>query len=229
MRNESFQSCLKNICINHLINFFQVCPPTIDPHKLVRELAKELRLAEKVTLNNSPAVKPARESNRKIKKKVLDEDFIDISRGNAFLFMGRVKTAKAKKPEKPSKPAKVPKEKPVKPVKEKPVKSPKKDPVKSPKKAGKPVSTAKEKTPVKTAKEKPVKAPKEKPVKTPKDKPQKPTKATKQAKVEKGSKPAKTEKNINNESSQPNAVVSLLLVFFFIYQVLSSKADFKSN
>ena len=191
-----------------------MCPPTIDPHKLVRELAKELRLAEKVTLNNSPAVKPARESNRKIKKKVLDEDFIDISRGNAFLFMGRVKPAKAKKPEKP---AKVPKEKPVKPVKEKPVKSPKKEPVKSPKKVGKPVSTAKEKTPVKTAKEKPVKAPKEKPVKTPKDKPQKPTKATKQAKVEKGSKPAKTEKNINNESSQPNAVVSLLLVFFFIY------------
>ena len=197
-----------------------MCPPTIDPHKLVRELAKELRLAEKVTLNNSPAVKPARESNRKIKKKVLDEDFIDISRGNAFLFMGRVKPAKAKKPEKPAKPAKIPKEKPVKPVKEKPVKekpvkSPKKEPVKSPKKAGKPVSTAKEKTPVKTAKEKPVKAPKEKPVKTPKDKPQKPTKATKQAKVEQGSKPVKTEKNINNDSSQPNVVVSFLLVFFF--------------
>ena len=187
-----------------------MCPPTIDPHKLVRELAKELRLAEKVTLNNSPAVKPARESNRKIKKKVLDEDFIDISRGNAFLFMGRVKPAKAKKPEKP---AKVPKEKPVKPVKEKPVKSPKKEPLKSPKKE--PVkSPAKKEKPAKSAKEKPVKAPKEKPVKTPKDKPQKPTKATKQAKVEKGSKPAKTEKNINNDSSQPNAVVSLLSVFF---------------
>ena len=198
-------------CLKLFDCFFQVCPPTIDPHKLVRELAKELRLAEKVTLNNSPAVKPARESNRKIKKKVLDEDFIDISRGNAFLFMGRVKTAKAKKPEKPSKPAKVPKEKPVKPVKEKPVKSPKKEPVKSPKKE--PLKSPAKK-PVKSAKEKPVKAPKEKPVKTPKDKPQKPTKATKQAKVEKGSKPAKTEKNINNESSQPNAVVSLLLVFF---------------
>ena len=188
-----------------------MCPPTIDPHKLVRELAKELRLAEKVTLNNSPAVKPARESNRKIKKKVLDEDFIDISRGNAFLFMGRVKPAKAKKPEKP---AKVPKEKPVKPVKEKPVKSPKKEPVKPPKKE--PVkSPAKKEKPAKSAKEKPVKAPKEKPVKTPKDKPQKPTKATKQSKVEKVSKPAKTEKNINNDSSQPNAVVSLL--FFLIY------------
>ena len=194
------------MCINYLINFLQVCPPTIDPHKLVRELAKELRLAEKVTLNNSPAVKPARESNRKIKKKVLDEDFIDISRGNAFLFMGRVKTPKAKKPEKP---AKVPKEKPVKPVKEKPVKSPKKEPIKSPKKE--PVkSPAKKEKPVKSAKEKPVKAPKEKPVKIPKDKPQKLTKATKQAKVEKGSKLANTEKNINNDSSQPNAVVSLL-------------------
>ena len=200
-------------CLKLFDCFFQVCPPTIDPHKLVRELAKELRLAEKVTLNNSPAVKPARESNRKIKKKVLDEDFIDISRGNAFLFMGRVKPAKAKKPEKPVKPAKVPKEKPVKPVKEKPVKSPKKEPLKSPKKE--PVkSPAKKEKPAKSAKEKPVKAPKEKPVKTPKDKPQKPTKATKQSKVEKVSKPAKTEKNINNDSSQPNAVVSLLFSLF---------------
>ena len=74
------------------------CPPSIDPHKLVRELAKELRLAEKVTLKCNPP-KPERESKRKKQKKGLNEDFIDISRGNAFLFMGRV--SKKKPPAKP--------------------------------------------------------------------------------------------------------------------------------
>ena len=76
----------------------RTCPPSIDPHKLVRELAKELRLAEKVTLKCNPP-KPERESKRKKQKKGLNEDFIDISRGNAFLFMGRV--SKKKTPSKP--------------------------------------------------------------------------------------------------------------------------------
>lgn len=71
----------------------KTCPPSIDPHKLVRELAKELRLAEKVTLKCNP-LKPERESKRKKQKKGLDEDFIDISKGNAFLFLGRVSRKK---------------------------------------------------------------------------------------------------------------------------------------
>lgn len=71
----------------------KTCPPSIDPHKLVRELAKELRLAEKVTLKCNP-LKPERESKRKKQKKGLDEDFIDISKGNAFLFLGRVSKKK---------------------------------------------------------------------------------------------------------------------------------------
>ena len=79
----------------------RTCPPSIDPHKLVRELAKELRLAEKVTLKCNPP-KPERESKRKKQKKGLNEDFIDISRGNAFLFMGRV--SKKKPPAKPKEP-----------------------------------------------------------------------------------------------------------------------------
>lgn len=68
------------------------CPPSVDPAKLVRELAKELRLAEKVTLKCNPP-KPERESKRKKQKKGLEEDFIDISKSNAFLFLGRRKKA----------------------------------------------------------------------------------------------------------------------------------------
>ena len=77
-------------------------------------LGKELRLAEKVTLKWNPP-KPERESKRKKQKKGLREDFIDISRGNAFLFLGgRISKKKPvakpkevqKKPPKPPKPPK---------------------------------------------------------------------------------------------------------------------------
>ena len=101
------------------------CPPSIDAPKLVRELGKEVRLAEKVALKSNPPT-PQRESKRKKQKKELDEDFIDISRGNALLFMGRVSRKKpaAAKAESKKNAKKIQKEqqensKPVKTAKEK--------------------------------------------------------------------------------------------------------------
>ena len=60
-------------------------------------------MAEKVTLKWNPP-KPERESKRKKQKKGLQADFIDISRGNAFLFLGgRVSKTKKKPIVKPKK------------------------------------------------------------------------------------------------------------------------------
>jgi hypothetical protein len=65
------------------------CPSSIDPHYLVRELAKEVRLAERISNKCNPP-KPERESKRKKQKKQLNADFIDITHGSAlFLLTGR--------------------------------------------------------------------------------------------------------------------------------------------
>jgi len=62
---------------------------SVDPHYLVRELAKEVRLAERISNRCNPP-KPERESKRKKQKKELNSDFIDISHGSAlFLLTGR--------------------------------------------------------------------------------------------------------------------------------------------
>lgn len=71
------------------------CPSSIDPHKLVRELGKEVRLAERISNKCNPP-KPERESKRKKQKKELNEDFVDISHGNAFFFLGGRISAKKK-------------------------------------------------------------------------------------------------------------------------------------
>ena len=71
------------------------CPDSIDPHKLVRELGKEVRLAERISSKCNPP-KPERESKRKKQKKELNEDFVDISHGNAFFFLGGRSTPKKK-------------------------------------------------------------------------------------------------------------------------------------
>ena len=71
------------------------CPASIDPHKLVRELGKEVRLAERISNKCNPP-KPERESKRKKQKKELNEDFVDISHGNAFFFLGGRSTPKKK-------------------------------------------------------------------------------------------------------------------------------------
>ena len=159
------------------------CPPSIDPHKLVRELGRELRLAEKVTLKYNPP-KPARESTRKKQKRGLDEDFIDISRGNAFLFLGgRVSKKKPaasadKKDSKVTKDSKEPNKKtakqeakikspPVKTTKGKkasntPVKSKQEKAPASPSKSAKKTSPAKAKVKTKTKKSPPAKVTKSK-------------------------------------------------------------------
>ena len=71
------------------------CPSAInDPHKLVRELNKEVRLAEKIQLKCNPP-KPARESTR-MKRKKEDDDFIDISSRNALTFFNQPPSKKKK-------------------------------------------------------------------------------------------------------------------------------------
>jgi hypothetical protein len=54
------------------------CPASIDPQKLVRDLGKEVRLAERISNRCNPP-KPERESKRKKQKKELNEDFVDIT------------------------------------------------------------------------------------------------------------------------------------------------------
>ena len=71
------------------------CPLAIaDPHRLVRELNKEVRLAEKIQLKCNPP-KPARESTR-MKRKKEDDDFIDISSRNALTFFNQPPSKKKK-------------------------------------------------------------------------------------------------------------------------------------
>ena len=133
----------------------RTCPPSIDPAILVRELAKELRLAEKVTLKWNPP-KPERESKRKKQKKGVAEDFIDISRGNAFLFLGGRVSTKKKPPVKQNKQTaaegKQSKPKNAKKETKSPATSPKKSPKKS-EKSGKetPSKTKNNKTKKQTA------------------------------------------------------------------------------
>ena len=135
----------------------RTCPPSIDPAKLVRELAKELRLAEKVTLKWNPP-KPERESKRKKQKKGVAEDFIDISRGNAFLFLGGRVSTKKKPPVKQNKQTAAAESKQSKPKNtKKESKSPATSPKKSPKKSEKPGKETPSKT--KTNKTKKQKAP----------------------------------------------------------------------
>ena len=71
------------------------CPNVIsDPQKLVRDLNKEVRLAEKITIKCNPP-KPARESTR-MKRKKEDDDFIDISSRNALTFFSQPAAKKKK-------------------------------------------------------------------------------------------------------------------------------------
>ena len=71
------------------------CPSVIsDPQKLVRDLNKEVRLAEKITNKCNPP-KPARESTR-MKRKKEDDDFIDISSRNALTFFSQPAAKKKK-------------------------------------------------------------------------------------------------------------------------------------
>ena len=71
------------------------CPTAIaDPHKLVRDLNKEVRFAEKIQLKCNPP-KPARESTR-MKRKKADDDFIDISSRNALTFFNQPPSKKKK-------------------------------------------------------------------------------------------------------------------------------------
>merc|ERR1712108_13097 len=69
----------------------------IDPAKLVRELSKEVRLAERIQTRIDPP-KPEREpSQRKRRQKELNEDFIDISSQRAFsaiVLQSKKKTVK---------------------------------------------------------------------------------------------------------------------------------------
>ena len=125
-----------------------------------------MRLSEKVTLKWNPP-KPERESKRKKQKKGLQADFIDISRGNAFLFLGgRVSKTKKKPIVKPKKEVAV--------VAQKSPKTPKKVAKGGAKVAKEPKDS--KKTPKTPSPKKEAKVPKE--PKEPKEKPKKvPTKA----------------------------------------------------
>ena len=79
-------------------------------------------MAEKITLKNNPPT-PQRESKRKKQKKELDEDFVDISRGNAFLFMGRKKKPPVEKVVKKPPVEKVVKKTPIQQNQQEPLKS----------------------------------------------------------------------------------------------------------
>ena len=59
------------------------CPNVIDPLRLVRDLNKEVRFAERIQMRCNPP-KPERESKRKRLRKELNDDFIDISSKDAF-------------------------------------------------------------------------------------------------------------------------------------------------
>ena len=125
-------------------------------------------MAEKVTLKWNPP-KPERESKRKKQKKGLQADFIDISRGNAFLFLGG-RVSKTKK-----KPIVKPKKEVAAPVAQKSPKTPKKVAKGGGAKVAKEPKDSK-KTPNTPSPKKGAKVPKE--PKEPKEKPKKvPTKA----------------------------------------------------
>ena len=66
----------------------------------MRDLGKEVRLAERISNRCNPP-KPERESKRKKQKKELNEDFVDITQGNAFFFLGGRGAAKKKAPATP--------------------------------------------------------------------------------------------------------------------------------
>lgn len=58
----------------------QIIPDFIDSHKLIKDINKEIRLAERfINLLNPP--KPERESKRK-KRKPINNDFVDFSKIN---------------------------------------------------------------------------------------------------------------------------------------------------
>jgi hypothetical protein len=61
-----------------------------------------VRLAERISNKCNPP-KPERESKRKKQKKELNEDFVDITQGNAFFFLGGRTSAKKKAPAKAAK------------------------------------------------------------------------------------------------------------------------------
>ena len=72
----------------------------IDCISILKDLNKEVKTAEKISLKVNPP-KPERESNRRRKKKSLDEDFIDISDPSSLYLYDREqksKTQNAKKP-----------------------------------------------------------------------------------------------------------------------------------
>ena len=50
----------------------------IDTNNILKDLSREVKTAERIALKMNPP-KPERESNRRRKKKILDDDFIDIS------------------------------------------------------------------------------------------------------------------------------------------------------
>ena len=72
------------------------CPMIVDPVRLVRDLNKEVRTAEKIQMRCNPP-KPERESKRKKQKKALNEDFIDISHKNAIAQLMTIKSPPKKR------------------------------------------------------------------------------------------------------------------------------------
>lgn len=57
-----------------------------DPIRLVKDLGREVRAAERVAAKFDPPPRPERESTRKKQKKVLTDDFIDITQKRALAF-----------------------------------------------------------------------------------------------------------------------------------------------